>query len=399
MIGIVENVPPQGGGKGNSEPMLNLHKDMGANAVRLTFLWQNVERQKGQFAIDRAYSAMENYLLNARGKGIEPVLILCYGNRFYDGGSFPVSQEAQDAFVQYAKFIAGRFKGAVRYYEVWNEWNIGGGTPAPRRRGDPAVYTTLLKKVYPALKAIDPNIVVLGGATSGVDIGFGTAVAQAGGLAAMDGFSVHPYVYPQPPERALPVLDGMEQALSKAAAGREIPLYATEIGWINVVGPKGNDESTVSNYLSRTFLIFPTRSFVKGVWWYTRYDEGTDPANGMHHMGLYRNDHTEKPAVCAMREVSKVLGAYKPVSVQKQGKDLWVAKLAGPEGSLFAIWTEGTDTQPPFTAVAAQNASISARGICRDVSVKGNGSPSISGVITASPLLLTTSGDSITVTQ
>jgi len=285
MIGVVENVPPRGAGTGNSEKLLDLHKYLGVNSVRVHISWQEVEQQKGQLALDRSFAAFENFLLQAKSKGIEPLFVLAYGNTFYDGGGFPVSEEAQNAFVRYVSFIADRFKGAVKYYEVWNEWNISVGVPG-RPKGDAGVYTSLLKKAYPALKAVDPGIVVLGGATSGVDYGFATRVFQAGGLTAMDGFSVHPYVYPYGPERALPLLDRFVEEVRKVSGGRDLPIYATEIGWVNVVGPKGSDEATVADYLARVFLLFPTRSFMKGVWWFDRIDDGKDPENGSHHFGL-----------------------------------------------------------------------------------------------------------------
>jgi hypothetical protein len=398
MVGVVENVPAQGPGKGNAERLADTHKQLAVNSVRLVILWQAVERQKGQLAIDRALSALDNYLLIARGKGIEPLLVLAYGNPFYDAGGFPRSAEAQDAFVRYAAFLANRYKGAVKHYELWNEYDIGLGVPG-RARGDPDSYTSLLKKVYPALKAIDPEIVMMAGATSGVDFGFVAGMLAAGAITAMDAISVHPYVYPYPPERALPLLERLESEARRYSNGRDVPVYATEIGWVNVVGPKGSDEATVSDYLARAFLLFPTRTFMKGVWWYDRIDEGTDPVKGNHHMGLFRHDRSEKPAVCALRELGKLLGVYKPVSAQQQGKQVWVAKFSGAQGSLFAIWSESADVQPKVTIEAAQNAAISARGICRQVSVTGDGTPSISTVITSSPLLLTTSADSITVKQ
>jgi len=397
-IGVNENVPARGPAKGNSEQLIETHRHLGLNSMRSVVPWQQIERQKGQYAVDAHLSAMDNYLLQARSKGIEPLLFLGYGNALYDGGGFPKSAEAQDAFVRYASFLANRYKGAVKYYELWNEYDIGVAIPG-HPRGDAESYTSLLKKIYPALKAVDPGIVVLAGATSGVDLGFVVGMLKAGALTSMDAVSVHPYVYPSSPEKALPPIDKLQTEIRRYSGGRDIPVYATEIGWMNFKGPKGSDEELVANYLARVFLLFPTRAFMKGVWWFDRIDDGADPDQGGHHMGLYRHDHSEKPAICALQQMSKMLDEYKPVSVQQQGRQIWVAKFSSTQGFLFAVWSETPDAQPKVKIEAAHSAAMTARGVCRDVSVTGDGTGSINTVITGAPLLLTTSADSITVKQ
>jgi len=171
------------------------------------------------------------------------------------------------------------------------------------------------------------------------------------------------------------------------------------MSWSNAKNAKGNDEGVVADYLARVFLIFPTRSFIKGLWWYDRIDDGTDPVKGGHHFGLFRNDHSEKPAICALREVSKLLATYKPISVQQQGKQIWIAKFSDSKGFLFAIWSETADVQPKVTIDTPQKAEITARGICRDVTGVASGTPPLSAVITGSPLLLFTSARSLTIKQ
>ena len=62
---------------------------------------------------------------------------------------------------QYAEFVsmvATRYKGKVSAYEVWNEPNgKSSGSPTP----DAAQYTALLKAAYVAIKAADPNAIVV----------------------------------------------------------------------------------------------------------------------------------------------------------------------------------------------------------------------------------------------
>ncbi len=65
-------------------------------------------------------------------------------------------------FVNYAVAVAERYKGRIQHYQVWNEPNIypeWGNDFA-----DAAAYTDMLCRTYEALKAVDPNIVVISAA-------------------------------------------------------------------------------------------------------------------------------------------------------------------------------------------------------------------------------------------
>jgi polysaccharide biosynthesis protein PslG len=67
-----------------------------------------------------------------------------------------------DDFVNYAVAVAERYRGRIHYYQVWNEPNIypEWGNQSP----DPIAYTDLLCRTYRALKAVDPEIVIVSGA-------------------------------------------------------------------------------------------------------------------------------------------------------------------------------------------------------------------------------------------
>jgi len=67
-----------------------------------------------------------------------------------------------DDFVNFSVAVAERYKGRITVYQVWNEPNIfpEWGNQAV----DPEAYTDLLCRTYDALKAVDPNIIVLTGA-------------------------------------------------------------------------------------------------------------------------------------------------------------------------------------------------------------------------------------------
>ncbi len=76
------------------------------------------------------------------------------------GGATAPPDDYQD-FVNYAVAVAERYQGQIGYYQVWNEPNIY--PEWGEQFANPADYTRLLCMTYDALKAVDPDIVVISG--------------------------------------------------------------------------------------------------------------------------------------------------------------------------------------------------------------------------------------------
>lgn len=76
-------------------------------------------------------------------------------------GTFAPPDDLQD-YVNYATTVAERYQGRVQHYQIWNEPNIY--PEWGERFVDPAGYTDMLCQTYGALKAVDPDIVVISGA-------------------------------------------------------------------------------------------------------------------------------------------------------------------------------------------------------------------------------------------
>ena len=65
-------------------------------------------------------------------------------------------------YVNYAVAVAQRYRGRIKHYQIWNEPNIypeWGNNPI-----DPAGYSEMLCRAYAALKAVDPEIVIISAA-------------------------------------------------------------------------------------------------------------------------------------------------------------------------------------------------------------------------------------------
>jgi polysaccharide biosynthesis protein PslG len=292
-----------GQNKGNISANLNLIQQMGATSIRDEVQWSTVEHQKGQYVMP---TGTETFVNASLARGVRPLLTLAYGNPLYDNGNKPTSDAAIEGFAKYAEFVVSQLKGRVSLYEIWNEWDGSVGNTTP---GTAESYVKLLKVVYPRLKAIDPNAIIVGGAVSGGAISgsWFNQMLAAGALSASDAISVHQYIYSShgTPEILINKLAAIENTLRSHNANQDFPLYLTETGWPTTVGTSAVQ---FGDFNAETVLLAGSLSFLKGIWWYDFQDDGTQASNVEDNFGLVRADLTPKPGYYALTAVMGWIG-------------------------------------------------------------------------------------------
>src|SRR4051794_30306926 len=113
--------------------LMSQFKTLALRTYRMEYRWDWVEHQKGEYRIDPAVDA---FVRQSSAEGLQPLIVLGMGNSFYDSGGLPTSEAAQQAFADYAAYLAARYRGVVKHYEVWNEWNAGAGSVPHANKGD-----------------------------------------------------------------------------------------------------------------------------------------------------------------------------------------------------------------------------------------------------------------------
>jgi polysaccharide biosynthesis protein PslG len=278
--------------------------------IRWDAPWKAVEQEKGKLEVPANW----DYIVDsAKAKGIESLIILDYGNKFYDNGDKPLSDGAVSAYVKYSAFLVDHFKGRVKYFQVWNEWNGRVGNTTPGKAKD---YAKLLKAVYPVLKAIDNNIYVIGGSfsSSSYDSILGLRVAEKhmptqfqfflGEDVAdyMDAISIHPYVVYR--DGDMHTFSGFIKLINsvvsriRATPGYEIkPIMITELGWSTAIEhPKGVSEQEQANLLANAIRELDNLG-VDSLIIYELVDGNGDLNDPEGNFGLFRRDWSEKPAI------------------------------------------------------------------------------------------------------
>jgi len=334
-----------------AEKTIRMIKAAGVASLRDEIYWFTVEQKRGIYAIPNEVRAAVQLAIN---NGIKPLIILDYGNKLYqDGGPYgglhgglPTTEGAQEAFVNYAKFIANSFKGQVVLYEIWNEWNIGAGPQRlpPGIRPDPQAYVDLLCKTYRVLKAIDDNIIVIGGAVAGYDTAWITELLDRGAIEYMDALSIHPYSYrtAQPkPEKVLEKIADIHRIVQRYTNKNEFPIYITEIGWPSNVGAFGINPEIAGDYLARFLFLAKCKPFIKGVWWYDFQNDGTNIRQSEDNFGLVQSDFTPKPAYSVLKDIAAIIRETAFAEQVKAPPHLWALRFAHLDGrTTLALWSD-----------------------------------------------------------
>lgn len=287
----------------------------GFNSIRDEVYWADVEKEAGTYALQGKAKLSFEMLRGFAQRGQAPMVVLSYGNALYDGGSQPYTDEGRQAFARYAAWVAQQMGPYPVFYEVWNEWNIGGGTRPSRRVGSPSDYVALLKATQTAIKAVNPKAVVVAGAL-GDDFGgwpWLQAALNAHMLDFADGLSVHLYNYLIPLNRGggdqefIDRLTNLKAKVANASKGRDIPIFVTEIGWPNHEGKGSVGRRDAATVAARLLTRIMSDKIIKGVWLYELFDGGNGGHDKENNFGLLDRNGTDKPVACAIRNLSKAL--------------------------------------------------------------------------------------------
>ena len=161
---------------------LRMAYDAGIRFARADFSWGTVEGPQGNWH----YESLDRVVEEANKTGVN-MLALLMGRPSWGK---PV-WEKLDAWLLYVENVVTRYKGKVRYWEVWNETNL-----YPRfwdKAGDAENYALVLKATYKKIKSIDPEATVVYAGTAGIPMDYIERSFIAGAGEGFDKMAVHPY--------------------------------------------------------------------------------------------------------------------------------------------------------------------------------------------------------------
>jgi hypothetical protein len=232
---------------------LAMIRDAGFGWIRQEFPWNDIEvlnkdnytNEYGQHTwdkYDRLVDLVEEY-------GLEMMVRLDlpprWAHRTYDQHPLGPPDDYRD-YGDYVYSVVSRYRGRVRYYQIWNEPNVshewGNRTVSARS------YVDLLKIAYTRAKEADPNCVILCAALSPTidpgpvsqnDLSYLEEMHAAGAKDYFDVMCANPYgMFWGPDERRMGRYDHVN--FSRPILTREVmvqhgdatkPIWGMEVGW------------------------------------------------------------------------------------------------------------------------------------------------------------------------
>jgi murein DD-endopeptidase MepM/ murein hydrolase activator NlpD len=292
----------------DTDRALDLLKADGVNTIRIMIPWAGVEATNDVWswsAVDRMVNSatarniqVEAFLNSTPGWAVVP------GTPSLGGPPADLSE-----FAEFAGMVATRYAGKIAAYEIWNEPNYYQfWQPTP----DAAAYTALLKAGYTAIKAADPNAVVIGGVIAAApdygdqavnSVRFLTEMYEAGAAGYFDALSYHPYHYyvkfsdglPYPTS-PLTMANAMHDVMVTYGDGNK-KIWATEYG-----EPSSYSTATQAAFIDDFLTTWRDLDYAGPAFIHTIRDYfSTDPTT--LSFGVYTQNWTPKPAVAVIEAI------------------------------------------------------------------------------------------------
>lgn len=293
--------------RGDNLGLVPLASLLGVSMVREDATWSQIEPAPGQYN----FSTLDPSMYAFQQNNLSPLLILDYTNRLYDHNQTPYDSAGLMAFANYAKAVVAHYGSQLTAVEVYNEYNgIFSTGPCAIKA---SCYAQMLQATYPAIKAVRPDVTVIGGVAFSADLSWFRQLFQQKALHDMDAVSDHPYttsmlISPEM-EGTKMQMENLKALIKSDNGGTTKPLWVTEMGWPTSF--LHADEHTQADYLVRAAVLCLAAGVHK-FFWYDLLNDGTSTFNDEDNFGLlsqpdYSGLYTPKPAYVAYAVLTRLL--------------------------------------------------------------------------------------------
>ena len=316
-------------------------QDLGMTWVKQQVRWAQIEGTQG----DYGWAGLDHIVDTYNAAGLKVLLsVTAAPDWTRPGKPRDGPPNEYQHFYDFMGLMADRFRGRVHAYEIWNEPNL-------KREWNEGLisawnYKRLLQGAYQAIKAADPEAIVVSAGLNPVGFTDNVTVVDdreylqrlytAGFKNYCDAIGVHPYGYANPPDvyyeggdydpnrgfddhPSFFFRNTMEDyypiMLANGDGGKR--LWATEFGWPTVDGmfvppnvgleyQADITEGQQADYIVRAFEW--SRDWGHAgvmVLWNLNYWSAAGPYSEMAKYSLLRADWSERPAYAAVRDLPK----------------------------------------------------------------------------------------------
>jgi len=292
----------------------DLAQRAGIKWSREEFQWHRIEPRKGEFD----WNFYDQMVEVAHKHGISVYGLLAYWSEW----TKPNTVEGIRDYCNWARQVVRRYKGKVNSWEVWNEPNIFFWT------GPKEMYADLLARTYETIKSEDPNAIVLGCATSGIDTNFIKMTMERGGK--FDALAIHPY------RGDLRDLEFMRELRDVRQLVNKRPVWITELGFPTEL-IEGYSERNQASLVARLYLTALASEAVQNIAWYDFRNDGVDPYEKEQNFGLVRNDLRPKPGYRTLAALGQAIDGCRPGMAVEVGDGAYAFRFVAKDRDVIAV--------------------------------------------------------------
>jgi hypothetical protein len=170
-----------------TKPTASTAKDLGAGWVRIWASWETAQPASGTWA-PHIIAGLNASVHAAKSHGLKVLVVVHRSPAWASGGKGGINPPTDpDTFAQAMRGFASKVPGA----DAWELWNEEDAHAFWEGGADPAKYAAMVKAAYPAIKSVQPNDVVVTGATTGNNMDFIADLYKHGVKGSFDAVAVH----------------------------------------------------------------------------------------------------------------------------------------------------------------------------------------------------------------
>jgi hypothetical protein len=320
--------------------------ELHAQAVRVLVRWSQLEpAAPGQIA-SAPLALLDRLVREAAARGIKVIMVVdgtpcwassapdpirsrCQPTLASEAKAWPPLEPAR--YAEFVAYLAARYGSGLAALEIWNEPDQANEKylAGPEKA---AHYAAILRAAYPAVKAVDPSLPVIGGSFVGPNGAFLRNLYEAGIEGYYDGLAVHFYTL------TLAALRVTREV--QLQHGDTKPLWLDEFGWSSCWPHEDAQQEQgcvtrrvqAANLVSTTRALARTPSVAAEVFYKLRN-------TSQESFGVLTASGERKPSFAAVaRAFASPLGPLAPVRVRLHAAAGRVtASGSGPVGDFLVL--------------------------------------------------------------
>lgn len=233
--------------------------------------WADLEPAKDRWNFD----GLDNYVRMAQEHDTEILLTFGYtppwasarpAERSASKPGFAAEPKDMDDWRTFIRTVASRYKGRIHAYEIWNEPNL-----RLFWTGNIEQMVAMTRTASEIIHEVDPRAMVVSpSATTTAGASWLSEFLKMGGGTYVDVIGYHFYVYPEPPESMMKLIQTVRRIMTDNGVGGK-PLWDTETGW-STPKPFPSDDLAAA-YLARAYVLTWSAG-VQRLYWYAWDNHG-----------------------------------------------------------------------------------------------------------------------------